>query len=64
MYRLTQKEGIIGQLKKHQQQILFSMKDADVSVRKRALDLLFVICDKENALNVLFICIILKWIVK
>jgi len=32
--------------------ILASLKDADVSLRKRALDLLFAICDKSNCVEI------------
>jgi len=37
------------QIKKHQQTVLVSLKDADISVRKRALNLLFVMCDETNS---------------
>ena len=37
------------QIKRHQQTVLISLKDADISVRKRALNLLFVMCDESNA---------------
>jgi AP-2 complex subunit alpha len=36
-------------IKKHQATVLVSLKDADISVRRRALDLLFVMCDTDNA---------------
>jgi len=36
-------------VRKHQQTIFLSLKDADISIRKRALDLLFSMCDKINA---------------
>merc|ERR1712238_211910 len=34
---------------KHQATVIVSLKDADISVRRRALDLLFVMCDTDNA---------------
>eukprot|EP00668_Euglena_longa_P034438 GGOE01044249.1.p1 GENE.GGOE01044249.1~~GGOE01044249.1.p1 ORF type:complete len:1043 (+),score=273.23 GGOE01044249.1:467-3130(+) len=36
-------------IRKHQQTIVLSLKDADISIRKRALDLLFTMCDRSNA---------------
>eukprot|EP00605_Chrysophyceae_sp_TOSAG23-4_P001305 GSChrysophyteH1.ASY1.ANO1.1419.1 assembled CDS len=39
-------------IKKHQATILFALKDPDVSIRQRALNLLFLMCDKSNALVV------------
>lgn len=36
-------------IKRHQSTILMSLKDKDVSVRKRGLDLLFSMCDTTNA---------------
>lgn len=41
--------GDKGDIKKHQNTVLFSLKDADVSIRRRALDVLFVMCDSSNA---------------
>jgi AP-2 complex subunit alpha len=51
MARLAQADGVTESLKKHQATVLFSLKEehADVSVRRRALDLLFVMCDHTNA---------------
>ncbi len=37
------------QIKSYQSTVIISLKDADISVRRRALDLLFVMCDKSNA---------------
>lgn len=39
----------LDQVKKYQNVILESLKDNDVSIRMRALGLLYVICDKTNA---------------
>jgi AP-2 complex subunit alpha len=33
----------------HQEIVLDSLKDADISIRKRALDLLYVMTDSTNA---------------
>lgn len=49
MARLAQLEGSNQSIKKHQATVLVSLKDADNSVRRRALDLLFVMCDTDNA---------------
>jgi len=49
MSRLAQLEGSADSVKKYQATVLVSLKDADVSVRRRALDLLFVMCDTDNA---------------
>ena len=49
MARLAQIEGSADGVKKHQATVLVSLKDADISVRRRALDLLFVMCDTDNA---------------
>lgn len=49
MAKLAQLEGSAETIKKHQATVLVSLKDADISVRRRALDLLFVMCDTDNA---------------
>ena len=49
MAKLAQIEGSVEGAKKHQATVLVSLKDADISIRRRALDLLFVICDTDNA---------------
>ncbi|WOO83240.1 AP-2 complex subunit alpha-2 [Vanrija pseudolonga] len=36
-------------VKRHQQTIVLSLKDRDISVRRRALDLLYSMCDTSNA---------------
>jgi AP-2 complex subunit alpha len=49
MAKLAHLEGSAESIKKHQATVLVSLKDADISVRRRALDLLFVMCDMDNA---------------
>eukprot|EP01027_Heterolobosea_sp_BB2_P019911 GEZU01028060.1.p1 GENE.GEZU01028060.1~~GEZU01028060.1.p1 ORF type:complete len:1005 (-),score=379.00 GEZU01028060.1:294-3308(-) len=50
MSRLALTTGdAIEHIKKHQDTILFALKDPDISIRKRALDLLYSMCDKSNA---------------
>jgi len=36
-------------LSKHENKILSNLDDGDVSIRKRALDLLYMICNSNNA---------------
>ncbi|CAM9208245.1 unnamed protein product, partial [Scytosiphon promiscuus] len=47
MSRLARLEGN-DTAKKHQATVLMSLKDADISIRRRALDLLFVMADETN----------------
>ena len=42
----------IEAIKKHQSTVLYSLKDADVSVRRRALELLFSMCGTDNAVEI------------
>jgi AP-2 complex subunit alpha len=51
MARLAQVEGNEA-IKKHETTVLNNLKDADISVRRRALDLLFVMCDRDNSANI------------
>ena len=34
---------------RHQKSVIASLRDADVSIRRRALDLLFAMCNRTNA---------------
>jgi len=53
MTRLAGLDGIGEKISAQMTTILFSLrKDTDSSIRKRALDLLFVICNKENSRTV------------
>jgi AP-2 complex subunit alpha len=51
MHRLVRREGesASAAIRAHQETVLFSLKDADNSVRRRALDLLFSMCDADSA---------------
>jgi len=51
MGRLARLEGSQA-IRKHQATVIISLKDADLSMRRRALDLLFVMCDTENAVEI------------
>ena len=45
MARLSQEQPhTLDDLKKHQSTILFSLKDQDISIRRRALDLVYSMC--------------------
>ncbi|KAJ0964279.1 hypothetical protein J5N97_029401 [Dioscorea zingiberensis] len=39
-------------VKRHQAQIITSLKDPDISIRRRALDLLYAMCDVTNAKDI------------
>ncbi|KAK1322643.1 AP-2 complex subunit alpha-1 [Acorus calamus] len=39
-------------IKRHQAQIIISLKDPDISIRRRALDLLYGMCDVTNAKDI------------
>jgi hypothetical protein len=39
----------LSPIKKHQDTIILSLKDRDISVRRRGLDLLYSMCDPSNA---------------
>jgi len=52
MAKLASVNGAMVHIKKHQATILYGLKDADVTIRKRALNLVFLMCDKSNALVV------------
>lgn len=49
--RLAKNEGP-GMIQEHQQTVFNTLRDADISVRKRALDVLFVMCDQTNGVAV------------
>lgn len=53
MSRLSTNEQVSSFLiSKHLSTILYSLRDKDTSIRWRALDLIFVLCDQESATNV------------
>jgi len=49
MTKVARVPGSLPSIKRHQSTVQFSLKDPDVSIRKRALDLLYVMCDKSNS---------------
>ena len=53
MGRLSNNEVISSYLiQKHLNTILYSLRDRDASIRRRALDLIFLLCDQDSATNV------------
>lgn len=49
MSHLASHEESLDYLRKHQQTVLLALRDKDISVRRRALDLLYSMCDASNA---------------
>lgn len=49
MTRLANIPGTLPAIKKHQEIIQQSLQDSDISIRKRGLDLLYVMCDSSNS---------------
>eukprot|EP00957_Ditylum_brightwellii_P089299 6799505-Ditylum_brightwellii.AAC.1 len=53
MAKLAHLEGSAKHVKKHQATVLVSIKDADISVRHHALDLLFGMCNTDNTEHIM-----------
>ena len=49
MAHLAGRTDSLEPIKKHQGTIILSLRDKDISVRRRALDLLFSMCDLDNS---------------
>ncbi|KAJ8489783.1 hypothetical protein ONZ51_g2744 [Trametes cubensis] len=49
MAHLAARTDNLGAIKKHQGTIIISLRDKDISVRRRALDLLYSMCDVDNS---------------
>ncbi|KAI6031819.1 adaptin N terminal region-domain-containing protein [Pisolithus microcarpus] len=49
MAHLAARSDTLEPLKKHQGTIILSLRDKDISVRRRALDLLYSMCDIDNS---------------
>lgn len=49
MAHLAARASSLDSIKKHQGTIILSLRDKDISVRRRALDLLYSMCDVDNA---------------
>eukprot|EP00210_Caulerpa_lentillifera_P000422 g410.t1 len=52
MSRLALVPEMLDAIKRHQKTISSALKDADVSIRRRALDLLFTMCDTSNSVEI------------
>eukprot|EP01116_Phalansterium_solitarium_P008312 TRINITY_DN2199_c2_g1_i1.p1 TRINITY_DN2199_c2_g1~~TRINITY_DN2199_c2_g1_i1.p1 ORF type:complete len:1056 (-),score=242.90 TRINITY_DN2199_c2_g1_i1:162-3329(-) len=48
----TQDAEAIALLRRHQETILAALRDADISIRKRALDVLFSMCDRNSSKSI------------
>jgi AP-2 complex subunit alpha len=49
MTKLAKVGDVSHLIAEHQTRILFTLKDGDVSIRRRALDLVFAMCNEKNA---------------
>lgn len=49
MTHLAARSDSLDEIKKHQDTVILSLRDKDISVRRRALDLLYSMCDSSNA---------------
>ncbi|KAF8873706.1 adaptin N terminal region-domain-containing protein [Gymnopilus junonius] len=49
MAHLAARADSLDPIKKHQNTIILSLRDKDISVRRRALDLLYSMCDVDNS---------------
>ncbi|KAF8898739.1 adaptin N terminal region-domain-containing protein [Infundibulicybe gibba] len=49
MAHLAARADSLDPIKRHQSTIIFSLRDKDISVRRRALDLLYSMCDIDNS---------------
>lgn len=49
MSRLAQLAGVTDKIKRHEDVIMSSLEDPDLAIRKRALHMLFSMCDEDNA---------------
>ncbi|KAL9660930.1 hypothetical protein QQ045_025749 [Rhodiola kirilowii] len=52
MTRMLMVTDVQDIIKRHQSQIITSLKDPDISIRRRALDLLYGMCDVTNAKDI------------
>ncbi|GFZ12845.1 adaptor protein complex AP-2, alpha subunit [Actinidia rufa] len=52
MTRMLMVSDVQDIIKRHQAQIITSLKDPDISIRRRALDLLYGMCDVSNAKDI------------
>jgi AP-2 complex subunit alpha len=48
----SEHQEVIANIRKNQDTILLAMKDPDISIRRRALDLLYSMCNRDNAAEI------------
>ena len=53
MARLSEHPESRDMISKHQETVLISLKDPDISIRKRALDVLFAMCNEVNSTSII-----------
>eukprot|EP00798_Chlamydomonas_sp_ICE-L_P015244 gene15244-21326_t len=52
MSRLSVLPDILGAIRQHQVTVIQALRDPDISIRRRALDLAFTVCDSSNAAEI------------
>ncbi|DBA96016.1 hypothetical protein WJX77_003113 [Trebouxia sp. C0004] len=52
MVRLAEVPAVIDTIHRHQKSIVATLKDADISIRQRGLDLLFTMCNNQNVRDI------------
>ncbi|KAL3140296.1 hypothetical protein ABBQ38_004564 [Trebouxia sp. C0009 RCD-2024] len=52
MVRLAEVPAVIDTIHRHQKSIVATLKDADISIRRRGLDLLFTMCNNQNVRDI------------
>ncbi|GAB4815001.1 hypothetical protein N2152v2_002047 [Parachlorella kessleri] len=52
MSRLAEVPAVVDTVSRHQKTIIAQLRDPDVSIRRRALDLLFIMCNPNNAVEI------------
>lgn len=53
MAHLATRTEYLGVLRKHQDTVLLALRDRDISIRRRGLDLLYSMCDNSNSKAIL-----------
>lgn len=52
MCRLAEVPAVIDAIHRHHKSIISSLSDPDISIRRRALDLLFAMCNSQNVTDI------------
>ncbi len=53
MCRLAEVPAVIDAIHRHNKSIVQSLSDPDISIRRRALDLLFAMCNSQNVTDIM-----------